>query len=557
MSRNDAVLDKINEIREIVEKQPVGTYIYRGESEHYIDISSNLYRFCRDNKLPIAQFTGIKDLLEHSLRKFKRFDDENEMTEFADMTQHYGGLTNRIDFTSDYLIALFFACYGSSDKKGRVIILEQDKILFPRGEGDCEIRPLEASNNRIISQKSIFVIPSDGFINLERDGILTVNIPKNLKRDILGFLQKHHGISVETIYGDFAGIIRLQRVYLEAISYYLQGNTCILENKHDLAIKKFNEAIKRNPYYAEAFQGRGTAHAYKEEYKPAIENLNEAIEMSQYNAKAYLSRGNVYAEIGDYKKAIADIEKASYELIARDEKVLYRIYLSLGNTYAKIKEYDEAIKIFNHAIQILPDLYDPTSWRPSDDTYDLAAALYYNLGNVFLKMDQHEDKAIQCFDNAIKWSQYNHRRRSYLYLFLSMAYMEINQHEKVIEYADKVIDPLSSFIHYLTRGNLYLKVNTPEKAIEDFNEGIENLRSPQTMEQKNWLVAALYNRYDAYLKTNNHVKASEDLNEIKEIEPGIVVDSPPNFLFFLETVRRIPDIYLPVSLYGWKIDLSV
>ena len=115
MSRNDAVLDKINEIREIVEKQPVGTYIYRGESEHYIDISSNLYRFCRDNKLPIAQFTGIKDLLEHSTKKIQKIQRPGTRNdrEFADMTQHYGGLTNRIDFTSDYLIALFFACYGS------------------------------------------------------------------------------------------------------------------------------------------------------------------------------------------------------------------------------------------------------------------------------------------------------------------------------------------------------------------------------------------------------------------------------------------------------------
>lgn len=563
MSRNDAVLDIINKIREIVEKEPIGTYIYRGEPEHFADVSSNLYRFCRDNKLPITSLTSIKDLLEHSLRKFKTFDDENEISEFADMTQHYGGLTNRIDFTSDYLIALFFACYGSPDKKGRVIILEQDKIRFPSGKRYCEIRPLEASNNRIVSQKSIFVIPSDGFINLEHDGILTVNIPKNLKRDILGFLQKHHGISVEAIYGDFAGVIRLQRVYLEATAYYLQGNTYILENKHDLAIKKFNEAIKRNPYYAAAFQGRGIAYAFKEEYKPAIENLNETIEMSQYNAEAYLSRGNVYAKIGDYQKAIADIEKSSYELITTDEKVLYRISLSLGNAYTKIKEYDKAIKVFNHAIQRLPDLYDPAGWRPSDDTdtYDLAAALYYNLGNVFLKMDQHEREVIQCFDNAIKWSQYDRQRRSYLYLFLSMAYMKINRRDKAIEYADKAIDPLSSFIHYLTRGNLYLKVDTPERAIEDFNEGIKNLRPLQTTAQKNqhrkWLVAALYNRYDTYLKTNDHEKASEDLNEIKEIEPGIVVDSPPNFLFFLEIVRRIPDIYLPESLYGWKIDLSV
>ena len=591
MSRNDAVLDKINEIREIVEKQPVGTYIYRGESEHYMDVSSNLYRFCRDNKLPIARFTGIKDLLEHSLRKFKRFNVEDEISEFADMTQHYGGLTDRIDFTSDYLIALFFACYGSPDKKGRVIILEQDKMRFPGGEGYCKIRPLEASNNRIISQKSIFVIPSDGFINLERDGILTVNIPKHLKRDILGFLQKHHGISVETIYGDFAGVIRLQRVYLEATAYYLQGNTCILEDKHDPAIKKFNEAIKRDPYYAEAFQGRGIAHAYKEEYKPAIENLNEAIEMSQYNAKAYLSRGNVYAKIGDYKKAIADIEKSNYELITTDEEVVYRIYLSLGNAYAKIKEYDKAIKIFNHAIQRLPDLYDPAGWRPSDDTYDLAAALHYNLGNVFLKMDQqkmdqHENTVIGCLDNAIKWSRYNSQRKSYLYLYLSMAHMKINRCRKAIEYADKAIDPLSSYVHYLIRGNFYAKIGEYQKALDDLNEAVKELKTlplrcfyqgcflakigcvqyainnfsmaiDLLRDRCKWIIAALCNRYDVYLKTGNNEKADEDFNEVKELVPELDMNSPPTFLFFIDIVRCKPDIYFPSSLYGWEVDLSV
>lgn len=560
MYRNDPVLGIINEIREIVEKEPVGTYIYRGESEHYTDISSNLYRFCRDKKLPIASLTGIKGLLQQSLRKFKRFTDEVEESEFADMIQHYGGLTNRIDFTSDYLIALFFSCYGSLDQNGRIVILEQDKIIFSQGKGYSEIRPIQSSNNRVISQKSIFVTPTEGFIELEQDGVQIVNIPNNLKRDILGFLRKHHGISAETIYGDFAGIIRLQRVYLEATSYYLQGNNCIMENKYDLAIKKFNEAIKREPYYADAFQGRGIGHAYKEEYKPAIKNLNDAIEMSQYNNKAYLSRGNVYAESCDYRRAIADLEKADYNQVPRDDMVLPRIHLSLGNAYVKVKEYDEAIKILEHAIQRLPDLYDPAGWSPSDDTYELAAALHYNLGKVFLEMDQEEKRAILCFKEAMKWSKYKRQRKSELYLELSMVYMKINERETAIEHANKAIDLLSNFIHYLSRGNFYATVGEFEKAIEDFNEGIKNLRPLHTAEQERhhkWLVAALYNRYDTYLKTNSHEKASEDLNEIKEMEPEIVVDSPPNFLFFLPTVRRIPDIYLPASLYGWKVDLSI
>ena len=39
----------------------------------------------------------------------------NESVDFEILTelQHYGGKTNLIDFTTDYLIALFFACDGS------------------------------------------------------------------------------------------------------------------------------------------------------------------------------------------------------------------------------------------------------------------------------------------------------------------------------------------------------------------------------------------------------------------------------------------------------------
>ncbi|MCE2403085.1 FRG domain-containing protein [Candidatus Poribacteria bacterium] len=36
--------------------------------------------------------------------------------------RHYGGKTNLIDFATDYLRTLFFACDGSHDKDGRIIM---------------------------------------------------------------------------------------------------------------------------------------------------------------------------------------------------------------------------------------------------------------------------------------------------------------------------------------------------------------------------------------------------------------------------------------------------
>ena len=117
----------------------------------------------------------------------------------------------------------------------------------------------------------------------------------------------------------------------------------------------------------------------------------------------------------------------------------------------------------------------------------------------------------------------------------------MNQYKKAIEYADKAIDSLSSFVHYLSRGNFYAIIGDFEKAIEDFNEGIKNLRPLQTTKEKNyhkWLIAALYNRYDAYLKAGNNEKANEDFNELEELEPELIENAPPRFLFFMEMVHR-------------------
>ena len=586
MDNLNAVLEKLNEIRELVESKPVGTYIYRGESEHFKEVSSNLYRFCRNENLPIRYPFGIQSLLENSLRKYRRFTDKEEEAEFADMVQHYGGLTNRIDFTSDYLIALFFACHGSSDKNGRIIVLEQDKVSFPGVHNYCQIKKLESTNNRIIAQKSILVIPEEGFIDIKQEGVNIVNIPKNLKRYVLQFLLKHHGISVETIYGDFAGVIRLQRVYLAATTYYLQGNDYILQDQYDLALKKFGESIKLDSNYAVAYQGRGIVHAYIDDNESAIDNFNEAIKASQYNAKSYLSRGNVYAKIGDYKHAIADFEKADQVLFIRDDVVLQRIYLSLGNAHQNSEDYDAAIKVFNHAIRILPDFQDRSGWRPSDEeVYRIASEIYNSRGKLHMLLGE-DGHAIADFNKAIELEKHNFLP----YLNLSDIYIKMNKNEKAIDCFDKLsaIMLKSNFAVYLCRGHFYTKINEYEKAIDDFNEAlkilktewyiasasyyfglffakignlkyaIKNISKAVNIQQYShkWIVAALYNRYNAYLKIGNVEKAEEDLSEAIELEPELTGDSLPCFLLPVSVLYRHADIYLSPVLNNWEVDLS-
>ena len=67
--------------------------------------------------------------------------------------QHFGGATNLIDFTDDYLIALLFACVGSQGQDGRLV------LHWP--ETDTVVRPKQTIN-RVVFQKSVFVRPRRG-----------------------------------------------------------------------------------------------------------------------------------------------------------------------------------------------------------------------------------------------------------------------------------------------------------------------------------------------------------------------------------------------------------
>ena len=133
-------------IREIEKKSKGGGYIYRGERKLHKDpphngkVSSNLWREYGIEKGHFAIELVQKEILaaakKHTgdLPQDFRLDvtaspntvgeSTQEAMDFEILTeiQHYGGKTNLIDFTTDYFIALFFACDGRYDKDGRVIL---------------------------------------------------------------------------------------------------------------------------------------------------------------------------------------------------------------------------------------------------------------------------------------------------------------------------------------------------------------------------------------------------------------------------------------------------
>ena len=354
-------------ISEIEEKSASGNYIYRGEPQTHEKppycgkVSSGLWRKIvkeLSKKRIDIEIIDTQSVQRGMLSSVKNYANETTgEDDFATMgkLQHYGGKTNLIDFTTDYLRSLFFACDGSPNEDGRVILLRRNEEIDKKYQIEIPQNPV----NRVIAQKSIFVQPPEGYID-PQDICCRITIPKELKQNILQHLRQYHDISIETIYNDLHGFITHQNIHQGAYIDYYIGLSHQFKEKFDDAIENFNRAIEQNPYFAEAYCYRGTAYLNRKELSCALKNLDEAIRLNPKYEEAYNNRGLVYSRMGKHGGAIKDFDKAIE--LNRDYAGAYN---NRGVVYRDKGEYDRAIEDFNRAIELNRDYADAYCHRGS------------------------------------------------------------------------------------------------------------------------------------------------------------------------------------------------
>ena len=401
-------------INTIESKTAGGGYIYRGERELHKEhpycgkVSSNLWREYRidheDFDIEVIQKELLNAAKKHigQLPQDYRVDytaspgvsgkDTDEANDFEILTdiQHYEGKTNLIDFTTDYFIALFFACDGSPDEEGRVILQKTDLIKN-------WIKHPQNPRHRVIAQKSVFVRPPRGFIEPQEDDI--VIIPANQKQSILQHLRKFHGISTETIYNDLHGFIRNQDIHGDVYTHFCRGSvyrnrgdeaTDIKEKQKEYkeAIDHYTKAIQLKSDFPEAYHNRGITYCHIKEFDLAIKDFNMALALNSNDVDSYNNRGVVYYDKGDFEKAIKDFDTAIHlnpnyaeafnnrgsaytdkddlNLAIQDLDTAIHLnpnyteaFNNRGNAYREIGNFDQAIKDYRKAIEL--DLNNTTA----------------------------------------------------------------------------------------------------------------------------------------------------------------------------------------------------
>ena len=390
---------ELNKILEIIGKiakmSANGDYIFRGESRCHEKVSSNLYR--KLEKTGLLEL-GVETIQKEELRDAKRYGYTQKTDDFEILTeiQHFGGKTNLLDFTTDYRIALFFACNSFPFTDGRIILQNRNRAIK-----DWIIEPYDPDpKSRVRVQKSIFVRPPEGFIEPHGDDI--VPIPANLKQLMLDHLRKDHRISAETIYPDLHGFVSSQDTRWNIYENISKGNNRLdggqeagdSEKKpkdYHKAVKHFtnaiDNAIQMDEGLAVAYDGRGSAYLSigeldnsKDEFEKAVADFTNAIKYKSNYPSAYNNRGRAYFAKGELEYAIADFSK-TIELMPRCPEA----YHWRGLAYFLKGNFDHTIADLSEVIRLNPD----------------DAVAYHRRGIVYLRKGNF-DSAITNLNMAIK-----------------------------------------------------------------------------------------------------------------------------------------------------------
>ena len=238
----------------------------------------------------------------------------------------------------------------------------------------------------------------------------------------------------------------------EAEQLNLQGLALIGRQEYDRGLDLLNRALKLNPKHAAAWNNHGLAHLKMGDYARAIDDCTKALEYKPDYATAYLNRGIAYFNQQKYEKAIDDYNH-SIDLEPNNDIT----WNNRGAAYFSLGKYDKALENLNRAVRINPTIPTPTTTAaPFTPT---------------------------CASTPRPWK--NTRT--------------------------PCLNP-KNFQVYFNRGDLYLKKEDYDRAIEDFTRAI-------ALEPEYARAFAL--RSQAHARLNHKREADDDLAERSRLDPNL------------------------------------
>ena len=383
-----------------------GAFVYRGMANASWKVESAAYRRIgqsHENPPPSVLQNYIKQLLESAHRRGfqeRQGKSDRDLELLADL-QHHGAATCLIDFTTNALIALWFACRDETPQKaGKVVAMATDDTARFASVGSDSIEekidffldkdklwkwePSHLST-RIVTQQSVFVF---GTGTIDATHYESTQIARGSKGKIREVLQERFGITEQHLFSDFPGFAlshghdrpyrdytaddyfylgvksHQQGDYEKAREFYDQALTRDSQNvgvhnnrglakaaqkDYPGALADYDEALRLDPQSVKVYNNRGLAKAAQEDYPGALADYDEALRLDPQNAGAYHNRGSARAAQEDYPGALAD-----YDAALRLDPQAAKAYNNRGSARAAQKDYPGALADYDAALRLDP-----------------------------------------------------------------------------------------------------------------------------------------------------------------------------------------------------------
>jgi tetratricopeptide (TPR) repeat protein len=174
--------------------------------------------------------------------------------------------------------------------------------------------------------------------------------------------------------------------FTDADTAYAEGNKLFDANKTEMAVEAYNQAVKLNPDFADAWFKLGVSYALIEKQNE-IESLNEENpEETPTPTPARKSKNKKDVPVVRTKDSEKAFEKAvaAYKKIIAKNKEDDAAYYNLGRSYNKLDEDEDAQKALREAVKLKPD----------DTLYQT------EFGAILIKLAQY-DEAVKALKKAL------------------------------------------------------------------------------------------------------------------------------------------------------------
>lgn len=231
--------------------------------------------------------------------------------------------------------------------------------------------------------------------------------------------------------------------------------------QYEEAFQDYDEAIRLDPAYAEAYLQRGFAHytaagAYylldtavldRDELRAAIDDFTQAIRLRPGDDEAYFRRGLAYAGLGQYATAIPDYDEA-----IRLDPGHANAYYRRGLAYARLGDAEAAIRDLTETLRLSPGY----------------AAAHYQRGLAYAGLGDYT-AALRDYDEAIRSNSRDH----WAYYYRGLAYAALGDHAAASQdYNESIRLGIRDPRAFYNRGLAYAEIGDRQAAIEDLETAL-------------------------------------------------------------------------------------